>query len=86
MEELFNNFIDLFLHFDAYAPFERFCIIGGTVVALAFAYFAVSTAFKIAVKILQFILTVAMIIACTVAIGCLVWLVVSMLIVGNIPV
>lgn len=86
MEQLFNNLINLFLYYDMYEPFERFCIIGGTVVALASTYFAVSAVFKVAVRILQFILTVAMIIICIAIIGCIVWLFFSMVILGNPPV
>lgn len=86
MEQLFNNLINLFLYYDTYEPFERFCIIGGTVVALASTYFAVSAVFKVAVRILQFILTVAMIIICIAIIGCIVWLFFSMVILGNTPV
>ena len=86
METLFNNFIDLFLHFDTYAPFERFCIIGGTVVAMASVYFAVSTALKIMVKILQFALTVAMTIICFIIIGFIVWMLINILVFGVQPV
>lgn len=86
MEQVFNNLVNLFLYFDTYAPFERFCIIGGTVVAMASTYFFVSAAFKIAIKIFQFIVTVAMIIVITVVIGCLVWVLFSVLILGNVPI
>jgi hypothetical protein len=86
MEGIFNNLVDLFLYFDTYAPFERFCIIGGTVIGLSFTYFAVSTAFKIAVKILQFVVSVVMIIVMISLLGFLVWVLFNALILGVAPV
>lgn len=86
MESIFNNLVDLFLYFDTYAPFERFCIIGGAVIGLSFTYYAVSVAFKIAAKILQFIVSVVMIIVMICLLGFLVWLLFNVLILGASPV
>lgn len=86
MESIFNNLVNLFLYFDTYAPFERFCIIGGAIIGLSFTYFAVSTAFKIAVKILQFVVSVVMIIVIISLLGFLVWVLFNALILGVTPV
>lgn len=86
METIFNNFVNLFVYFDTYSAFERFCIIGSTVCLFGFVYYSVNMLFKIFIKILQFVITVAMIVVSIAIIGCLVWLLFNAVILGNVPV